>query len=63
MTNELLEFYGDLFVSFKMEKLLYITFEQFLTQPNFFTDFAYMLDCGDGLNICEGVTRMVELTA
>ena len=43
MTDEMLNYYGDLFVQLRFQSLAGMTFEEFLTRPDFYINAATAL--------------------
>ena len=62
MDDEMLDYYGDMFLAYSIKLIKGITFEQFLTQPNKYIDNVVFLTQGNGLNIHEEMTTTVELS-
>ncbi len=62
MTDDNLDFHAEMFLTFEVRPMLNITFQQFLTQPDFYIDRAIEMIYGDGLNIQGGMTVAVSPT-
>lgn len=58
---EVLDYMADRFHGFKMQKLLNITFEQYLAAPDLYDAQAEALRNGDGINTVAGAARIVPL--
>jgi hypothetical protein len=60
--EEQLDMYAKRFIGLRMERLLCITFAQYLAAPQYYEDkINQVVQRGNGLNICNGLSRLVPL--
>ena len=61
MPDEQLNHLADRFIGLQLQALTSATFEQYLADPEGWEHVAFILVQGDGINICDGQSRIVTL--
>ena len=62
MSDDDLEFHASMFLAFDIKPVLNVTFQQYLSQPDFYINRAIETLYGDGLIIQGGMTTAVNPT-